>query len=204
MRIRCISVGMLDVNCYLVWDETAREALVVDPGDDADKVGRELRTQGLTPTGILLTHGHVDHIRGVPDVARAFGIPVWLHAAERELYASPQNAILPWLPAAAGLPEPATALPQAAGLLYRVLETPGHTPGGVSYYFAAAATVFTGDTLFAGGIGRTDFPGGDTEALLRSIRGQLLNLPPATVVYPGHGPATSIGDEAGANPFLTE
>ncbi len=193
---------MLDVNCYLVWDETAKEALILDPGDDADRIERELRTQGLTPKGILLTHGHVDHIRGVPGLARALGLPVWLHTAELPLYTSPQNALLPWLPAAEGLPEPARALPQAAGLTYRMLETPGHTPGGVSYYFADSATVFTGDTLFAGAIGRTDLPGGDTGVLLRSIRAELLVLPPSTVVYPGHGPETTIGDEAAENPFL--
>ena len=202
MQVACVVVGMLEVNCYLVWQEDSREALVIDPGDDVERIAASIAEHELCPRAILLTHAHVDHIRAVPGIAKLFGIPVWCHARERELYASPANALLPWLPAAEGLPEPSHALPSVSGLEYTVLETAGHTPGGVCYYFPAAGMLFSGDTLFQDSIGRADLPGGNADVLLRSIRERLLCLPPETKVYPGHGAATTIGAEARLNPYL--
>jgi len=135
-------------------------------------------------------------------VAREFAIPVYVHPGDAGLYGSPQNALLPWLPAAEGLPKPVGTPPVAAGLICEVLPTPGHTPGGVCYHFAAAGKVFAGDTLFQGSIGRADLPGGDLQSLLRSIQTRLLSLPADTVVYPGHGDPTTIGRERAGNPYL--
>lgn len=195
MIVEQIAVGMLEVNCYIVGDETSRSALIVDPGDDGDWIVDRVRELGLTPTGVLLTHGHVDHIRGVSRVCEEFAIPVELSPDDHDLYHSPDNQLPPWLPAAKGLPEPASVPMDQGGLAFRVLLTPGHTPGGRSYYFPSARSVFTGDALFAGGIGRTDLPGGNEAQLMQSIQTVLFALPDDTVVYPGHGGPTTIGKE---------
>jgi len=202
MQVACLVVGMLQVNCYLVWVEDSREALVIDPGDEGERIAAGIADRKLCPRAVLLTHGHVDHIRAVPVITKLFGVPVWCHLRERELYASPANAVLPWMPAAEGLPEPGGVLPSVPGLEYAVLETPGHTPGGVCYHFPAAGMLFSGDTLFQDSIGRADLPGGDPDVLLKSIRERLLCLPPETRVYPGHGAPTTIGAEARLNPYL--
>ena len=202
LRMECIQVGFLDVNCYLVWADGAASALVIDPGAEPAKIETALARHGLVPAAILLTHGHVDHIGAVGALAAKYGMPVWLHPNEMSLYRSPANALPPWVPAAQDLPEPVAALPSVPGLAFTVIETPGHTRGGVCYYFADSATLFTGDTLFCGSVGRTDLPGGNADLLTDSIREKLLRLPPETKVYPGHGGATRIGDEATGNPFI--
>ncbi len=201
IRMECIAVGFLEVNCYLVWADGAESALVIDPGAEPAKIEAALARLGLKPAAVLLTHGHVDHIGAVGALASKHGIPVWVHPDEMKLYRSPANALPPWIPAVQDLPEPAKEIPAVPGLAFSVLETPGHTRGGVCYYFADSAAVFTGDTLFAGSIGRTDLPGGDAATLQRSIR-KLLELPPDTAVFPGHGEPTTIGDEAACNPFI--
>lgn len=200
--VETLEVGMLAVNCHLVWCENGRDALVIDPGDDAADIAAAVAERDLEPIGILLTHAHVDHIRGVPDLVRRFGIPAYVHPADRPLYDSPENALPPWVPAAEGLPVPAGEPPTLAGKPFSVLDTPGHTPGGVCYLFPEDGIVFAGDTLFQGSVGRTDLPGGNAERLLQSIREQLLTLPAATRVYPGHGPPTTIGSEQRSNPFF--
>jgi len=202
IQVETLPVGMLAVNCYLVWAPETRQALIIDPGDDPDEVAAAVRQAKLTPKGILLTHAHVDHIRGVAGVAAAFAVPVFVHADDRALYLSPDNALPPWVEAATGLPEPVATPPQLDGVTYTIVHTPGHTPGGVCYYFAESAMLFSGDTLFAGSIGRTDLPGGDFGTLMRSLKTRLASLPADTVVYPGHGPATRIGEEKESNPYL--
>jgi len=194
-RYKTIPVGVLQVNCYVVWNTDVNEALIIDPGDEPEKIVERIRQVGVTPKGILLTHAHVDHIRGVSGVASAFGIPVWCHAGDRVMYGNPENAILPWIPAAENLPALAAEEPSATGLSYRVLHTPGHTPGGGCYYFEQAKALFSGDTLFQGTYGRTDFPGGNAETLFRSLRETLLVLPHDTTVLPGHGMPTNIAAE---------
>jgi glyoxylase-like metal-dependent hydrolase (beta-lactamase superfamily II) len=174
----------------------------VDPGDDGAGIVAECRRRELVVRGVLLTHAHVDHIRGVGAVAAAFGCPVRLSPADLPLYRSPANALPPWLAAAVDLPAPGTVPADLPGLAFEILETPGHTPGGGCYFFPEAGVVFTGDTLFAGAIGRADLPGGDHGALLRSIRDRLLPLPDATRVLPGHGAESTIGAERRQNPYL--
>ncbi len=203
MHIETLPLGALQTNCYLVSTDSG-DAYVIDPGGDPERLLLRIEKLGLRPQAILLTHAHFDHIGAVPRAARELGVPVLLDSREIELYRSPRNAMLPWVPPITEvLPETVESLPaMPEGLAFRILKTPGHTPGGISFYFAAAAVVFTGDALFQGSIGRTDLPGSDSALLLRSIRGALFTLPDDTAVYPGHGDSTTIGDEKRYNPYL--
>jgi glyoxylase-like metal-dependent hydrolase (beta-lactamase superfamily II) len=202
LKFKVVPVGMLQVNCYLVWHERSLAGYVIDPGGEPEKVVQAVRDCGMRPVAVLLTHAHVDHISGVTGVAEALSIPVYVHGADREMYGSPDNALLPWLPAAENLPAPVDEPPAIEGLEMRVIETPGHTPGGVCYYFPDSETLFSGDTLFQNSIGRTDLPGGSLPRLMQSIENELATLPPQTKVYPGHGPSTTIAAEAAGNPYL--
>jgi hydroxyacylglutathione hydrolase len=206
MRIVQIPNGQFMENCHLVIDEVANECAVVDPGEEAGLILHKLAATGAKPVAIWLTHAHLDHVLGVPRVAAETGAPVWLHAADRALYdAVPQQAA--WF----GLEAPALPAPDRAfahgdrvhvgGLTFDVRHTPGHSPGSVC--LVAPGVVFGGDVLFAGSIGRTDLPGGDFDTLIASIERELLSLPDATIVYTGHGPETTVGQERRSNPFLT-
>jgi hydroxyacylglutathione hydrolase len=203
-RIIALANGAFQENCYLVADPAAREAAIVDPGEEADLFLARLRTEGWTLQAIWLTHAHLDHVAGVSAIREATGAPVWLHPADRRLYdRAPDQA------RAFGLTLDRLAPPDrefregdpavVGDLAFDVLHTPGHSPGSVS--LAGCGVVFVGDVLFAGSVGRTDLPGGDTATLLASIRTRLYALPDETVVYAGHGPATTIGEEKRANPF---
>ncbi len=195
MRYELIPVGILQTNCYLAWSSKSSSCLVIDPGGSFELIESRLGKLNLKPVGVLLTHGHVDHIGAVGELSSKYGIPVWIHEGDRGLYLDPRNAILPWVPAAEGLPEPVQELPKVEGLSYEVIHTPGHTPGGVCFYFAEHGVLFSGDTLFQGTHGRTDFPGGSYATLMKSIKEKLLSLPKNVVVLPGHQEATTIGDE---------
>jgi hydroxyacylglutathione hydrolase len=197
--------GAFAQNCYLIADTTARQAVIVDPGEDADLFLGELRRRGWRLMGIWLTHAHIDHILGVGEVHAATGAPIWLHPGDRALYDDLPRQGLWFGLQAPPLPAPHHAL--APGQVLRVGRheftvrlTPGHSPGSVS--LVGPGVVFSGDALFAGSIGRSDLPGGDPAVLLESIRRELLSLPDATVVYSGHGPGTTIGEERRTNPFL--
>ena len=205
METVSLPVGPLQVNSYVLWNSN-HDGLIVDPGAEPDKILACVRQHGVRPTAILLTHGHVDHIGAVPHIAAAFDIPVILHRADHPLYGSPSNALPPWLPPVEGLPQAvATEENRIDGAwALSILPTPGHTPGSVSYYFPGDACAFSGDALFSGSIGRTDLPGGDHEQLRSSLLRELMALPPQTRVYPGHGPRTTIGEEAASNPFLCQ
>jgi len=203
MELFSLPVGLYASNCHLVWDEATLQAFVIDAGGDAQDIIDAVERRHLVPMAVLLTHAHVDHIGAVPEVCAHFGIGVWCHGDERPLYLSPDNEILPWLPRVEGLPAPLEALPAADGpLAFQAIHTPGHTRGGVCYHFPEGKMLFSGDTLFAGSVGRTDFPGGNSATLLASIRERLLVLPEDTTVYPGHGESTTIAIEKRSNPFL--
>lgn len=200
-NFRIIPVGALAVNCYLIFLEKNKQLLIVDPGDDADLIISAAKSFAYEKAAILLTHAHVDHIGAVPEINKALNCEfVYLAAGDTELYNSPENHILPYLPPVADLPK-TTAVWDVPGV--KLLLTPGHSKGGSCFYFAEEKFVISGDTLFAGSVGRTDLPGGSFAELEKSIRKELLTLPDDTVVYPGHGPRTTIGEEKRSNPYLT-
>lgn len=198
-------LGEFATNCYIVACPETKAAMVVDPGTPDPWIAQTLRTYGLKPEMIVLTHAHLDHIGGVAHVKELTGCPVWVHEGDSRYLTSPA------LNGSAFFGQPVVA-PKADRLLhgkeeftlgtlsFRVLHTPGHTPGGICLY--TPGHLLAGDTLFAGSVGRTDLAGGDHNTLIKSIRERLLVLPPETVVYPGHGGTTTIGDEAEYNPFL--
>ncbi len=203
-RVVTLTNGAFAENCHLVADPDSGEAAIVDPGEEAQLFRARLAHEGWTPRAIWLTHAHVDHVAGVAAL-RDLRLPVWLHPADRGLYDGyPAQARLFGLDPAAP-PPPDRELADGASVsvgacVFRVIHTPGHTPGGVC--LVGHGVAFVGDTLFAGSIGRTDLPGGDLTALLASVHEKLFALPDETVVYSGHGPATTIGAEKRDNPFV--
>ncbi|HJA80095.1 MBL fold metallo-hydrolase [uncultured Desulfovibrio sp.] len=202
MPIAKFALGPLETNCYVV--NNNEEAIVIDVGGDPAPIRQYLAERGLNLLAICLTHKHFDHTYGVAELAAGTGAPVYAsrHDACLDDTESVRGGI--W-----GLPPvpPYTCEDIPAGerdfgkLHFTILETPGHTPGGISLYYPAENAVFTGDALFFRSIGRTDFPGGDQALLLRSIREKLFTLPEETSVYPGHGGATTLGDERRQNAF---
>ena len=200
-NFRVIPVGPLAVNCYMIFDEKSKKLLVIDPGDDADLIISAAESYPYESAAILLTHAHVDHIGALPEVKKALNAEfVYLGQGDEEHYRSPDNHILPYLPPVANLPA-TTAKLDLPGLT--LLLTPGHSAGGSCFYFPEQKLVISGDTLFAGSVGRTDLPGGSFAVLEKSIREKLLTLPEDTFVYPGHGPRTTIGNEKRSNPYLS-
>jgi glyoxylase-like metal-dependent hydrolase (beta-lactamase superfamily II) len=195
-------------NCYLVADGAKRVAVLVDPGEEADRFLAELRRRDWALEAIWLTHAHIDHIMGVrPILAAHPGLPIFLHPADRELYnALPEQGR--WMGLPSLLPPPPADRSLSAGqrmtvgaFAFDVRHVPGHSPGHVA--FVGHGVILGGDVLFNGSIGRTDLPGGDFSALMQSIHSEFLTLPDSTIVYSGHGPETTIGAERVSNPFLT-
>lgn len=209
MKIVAIPNGMFAQNCYLVVDEAARECAIVDPGEEAGLILHKVAETGARPVAIWLTHAHLDHVLGVGRVAAETEAPVWLHPADRPLYdAVPEQAAWFGLPGPPRLPAPDHPfIPgepvRVGGLAFDVRHTPGHSPGSVCLVEREHSVVFVGDVMFAGSIGRTDLPGGDFDTLMRSIEHELLSLPDGTILYSGHGPETTIGQERRTNPFIT-
>ena len=206
-RVIGLTNGVFQENCFLLIDPDTRDAVIIDPGEESELFLRRIEHEGLTLHAVWLTHAHLDHILGVRRIVEAKAVPVYLHPADRPLYdgMSQQGS---WLGVQADGPPPPPNHDLAdgdvvtvGGLDFEVRHVPGHSPGGVAFVGHGIAIV--GDALFAGSIGRTDLPGGNTERLLRSIREKLLSLPDETIVYSGHGPETTIGAERRTNPFLT-
>jgi len=208
-----LPVGWLQCNCSVFGDREGGEAIVIDPGDEVERILEVLRRHRLKLALIAITHAHIDHIGGARKLREATGAPVYMHEADLWLaQALPQQAMmigLPGLPQTAILETPDALLKEGDVLRVgpasgTVLHTPGHTEGSVCLYFpdAGGKKLFAGDTLFQGSIGRTDLPGGDTAQIFRSLGTKLLALDDDTVVVPGHGPLTSIGRERAENPFL--
>ena len=198
--MRIVVLDFLSVNCYLLWNKDAKDAIIVDPGSCPEAIEEAVEEEKLAPKAVFLTHAHVDHISAVPQICKKYGIPVWLNQPDLCLYSSPHNALKPWMDAPEGLPEPVAECPNT-GMDFKIIHTPGHTPGGACFYFPKDGFVLTGDTLFKGTYGRTDFPGGDEDAIFKSIREKLLTLDANVIVHPGHGPSTSIGKER-SNPLF--
>jgi glyoxylase-like metal-dependent hydrolase (beta-lactamase superfamily II) len=205
MKIVTVATGQFGANCHIAADEDGH-ALVVDPGDDAPKLIEVLQRRRWTVAAYLITHGHVDHLSALADMERALPAPVAMHPADARWAFVAENRLLPWYDAPERPGNLARVLADNQewtdfGLHYRILATPGHSPGGVCFYFPEEKAVFTGDTLFAGSVGRTDFPGGDEHLLAESLA-RLTQLPDDTVILAGHGPQTTIGQEKQTNPFL--
>jgi len=211
--------GSFQTNCYVLAPAAGSACVVVDPGQDAvDQLTAVLAEHQLTPVAVLLTHGHIDHTWSVYPVCDGHDIPAYIHPEDRAMIADPGRGVSPQLMAMLGglefrEPHEVREMTDGAGLdlagiTFRVDHTPGHTRGSVVFGTTVASDegtgelVLAGDTLFAGSIGRTDLPGGDHAAMLRSLQDKLLALPDATVVLPGHGPTTTIGAERAANPYL--
>ncbi len=205
-----LAVGPVGCNCTVVACPLTREALIVDPGGDAERILALLGRMSAQVVGIVHTHGHFDHILATREVAAATGAPISIHGGDLDLYRGLARQARHFDLVAEKPPEPAQILAGDETLSFgqfhaRVLHTPGHTPGSVGFFIEATGgppLLLAGDTLFAGGIGRTDFPGGSSKRILRSIRDTLFALPDETVVVPGHGPETTIGEEREHNPYV--
>jgi hydroxyacylglutathione hydrolase len=206
MIVRTLAVGSMLANCYLVWCEETKEALVIDPGGEGRRILAEIAREQLQVRYIVNTHGHVDHIAANAEVRSATGAKLMIHEEDAPLLGNPDLNLSVYVGSALQglqldvLLHEGDEIACGKQVQLKVLHTPGHTRGGIC--LQAQGTIFTGDTLFAGSIGRTDFPGGSYRDLIESIKNKILVLDDACLVYPGHGPASTVGYEREHNPFL--
>lgn len=206
MLIRNIAVGPLQANCFIIGDETSRQAIVIDPGDEPDLIMDFINGNGLKVSYIVCTHGHFDHVGAVADIKIKTGAKVVIHKDEIEIYHAARDMAAFWGYEVERLPEPDMLVDDGdritiGGVSFAILHTPGHSPGGICLY--GEGIVVTGDTLFAGSVGRTDFYGGDMHKLRESFN-KLMSLPEGTKILPGHGPDSTIGIEKRDNPFASD
>ena len=210
MILEHLVVGTLQVNCYVLGCERTQQAIVVDPGDNGPAILETLNRHQLKLNCIIATHAHFDHVLAARAVSEATGAPFYLHPADRPVLAQMNKTTQAWMGYDPGEPPTvdgdvaAGETIQAGDISLEVRETPGHSPGGVSFVDHTHRRVFTGDALFANSIGRTDLPGGSMETLLSGIRAQILSLADDYAVLPGHGPRSTVGAERRNNPFLQD
>jgi len=209
MMIDHLILGAYQTNCYILRaGADAADCIIIDTGLDAGRLERFLEDNRLNPVAVVLTHGHIDHIAAVKDLREKYsGVKVYIHELDAEMLTGSEANL--WIPATKPFrTAPADFLVrdgdqvEAADIKLEVLHTPGHTPGGICLYAKDQDIVFTGDTLFAESVGRTDMPGGNMSQLVTSIKQKLFTLPENTIAYPGHGPSTKIANEKENNPFL--
>lgn len=208
MEVRVFAVGPVQENCFLVFREGSDRAILIDPGEEPDRILGAIEELGLTVEAILVTHCHFDHIGAVAPIARATGAPVYMSEIEKPVLGD----IMSWVPPGFGPFESHDAehalkggeTLQVAGFEIDVLNTPGHSPGHLTYSFRGEDAIFSGDVLFQGSVGRTDLPGGDWPTLLNSIKDLIASHDDDTTVYPGHMGITTLGKERATNPFLAE
>ncbi len=206
MKIDPLIVGPLQSNCYIVYDEASLDALIIDPGDEPERIARAILNKKLNPVYIVCTHGHFDHIGGVAALQKKTGAKVVLHKDELEIYSSGKDQAAFWGYDIEDPPPPDRFVNEGdalsiSGVQLEIIHTPGHSPGGICLY--GEGVIFTGDTIFAGSVGRTDFHGGSIEELKKSFR-RIISLPPATKIYSGHGDATTVQAERTTNFFIHE
>jgi len=211
MQIHSLTVGPLATNCYIIICERTRKSLIIDPGfsaEESNDILKEIVQHGFKVENIINTHGHVDHISGNGFLKAFTKCNILIHKKDASMLTNPQRNLSYMLghsvisPEADSLVENGEII-EVGNLKLEVIHTPGHTEGSISLYCEEEGVVFTGDTLFAGSIGRTDLPGSSFEEIMRSLKEKLMNLPDETVVYPGHGDKTTIGREKRINPFLS-
>ncbi|MBC8174171.1 MAG: MBL fold metallo-hydrolase [Candidatus Marinimicrobia bacterium] len=208
MIVEKLTMGPFMVNCYVVGEPVTMDAVIIDAGDDADRIITTVDSLGLKPICLANTHAHIDHVGAVKAVMERYKVGFHLHKAEKPVMLGLPLQGKYFGVKSSGTPK-VTAMLEDGGTLkagkieMEIIHTPGHSPGGVCLYMPDESILFCGDTLFAGSIGRTDLPGGSYKKLIKSIREKLLILPDDTVVYTGHGPETTIGRERLSNPFLT-
>lgn len=207
MIIKTLVVGPIMANSFILGCEATREAVVIDPGDEADRILRAMAEPGLRVKYIINTHGHMDHVGGNKSLKEATGAPILIHPLDAPMLNQVASSAAAWGMVAVNSPPPDRELEDGdevcfGSITLKVIHTPGHTPGGIS--LCTDREVFVGDTLFAGSIGRTDFAGGSFATIKKSIQQKLFTLNDDLAVYPGHGPATTIGEERRSNPFVGE
>lgn len=205
LKVHCIAVGDFEANCFVAWKDPDK-AVIIDPGGEVETIAGFLQDRNLTPCAYLLTHGHVDHVSGISGLCERYPAWIGMHPADLLWAFKSSNAMPPFYSA----PEIPRCDIQGidddqkltlGNLVFRVLLTPGHSPGSVCFLVTAEHALFTGDTLFAGSVGRTDFAGGNPRAMTESLR-RISQLPGETIIYPGHGPKSTIEDEKRTNFFL--
>ena len=206
MNYEILIVGPLETNCYLVYCQDSLECAVVDPGAEADRIFLMIARKSLKPELILNTHGHIDHIGANKDIKEKFNIPLYIHSADSPMLENVQQSEIAIFLGAVDSPSPDHLLNDGDKIKIgksslRVIHTPGHSPGSVS--FLGDGFLLSGDSLFFGGVGRTDLPGGSWKDMESSIKNKILTMPDEMVVLPGHGPSTTVGQEKRANPFIT-
>ena len=206
IKVGYFTLGPAATNCYLVYREGSEEAVVIDPANQGEKIFNEMARAGLNCAGMLLTHGHYDHMRGARRLQQLSGAKLYAYEAEKAVCEDLE------MNASRMFGENYTVTPDEllkdnqefdmAGIHFKVLHTPGHTPGGCCYYIEESGMLFAGDTLFKDSVGRTDFKGGSMSDIVRAIRERIMVLPEQTLVFPGHGEMTTVGDEKKNNPFI--
>jgi len=209
MKIECLILGVYQTNCYILRQtEADRDCLIIDTGLEAHELIDFLGRYKLNPVAVVLTHGHADHITGVAALRETYpDIKVYIHKLDAKMLTAAKDnlstmADVPFSTEQADFSLDKGDIIEQAAVKLKVLHTPGHTPGGISLYSKADGIIFVGDTIFAGSVGRTDMPGGSTMQLIKSIKEKLCILPDETVIYPGHGPITTMAQEKANNPFL--
>ncbi len=205
MNYEVIAVGPLETNCYVVYCQDSLECAVVDPGAEADRIFQLIAQKSLKPALILNTHGHIDHIGANKDIKEKFNIPLYIHSADSPMLENVQQSEMAIFLGAMDSPSPDHLLNDGDKIkvgksFLQVIHTPGHSPGSVS--FLGDGFLLSGDTLFFGGVGRTDLPGGSWKDMESSIKNKILTMPDEMIVLPGHGPFTTVGQEKRANPFI--
>lgn len=208
LKVETYVLGPVTTNCYFAINEDTKETLIIDPADKADVIAQKINEEALKPVAILLTHGHFDHILAAAEIAEGFQIPIYASKEEKELLETPSLNLCAMIRKNISL-SPTNLLKdndiiKLAGMEINIIHTPGHTSGGVCYLFRESKTLFTGDTLFEGTVGRADLPTSDFNTLLDSVNRKLMNLPDNITVFPGHGESTTIGQERNTNPYITQ